>query len=272
MKEAVQEVITQDQLESDFSDIGLQTGDVVNVHSSMKRIGKHVQGGPETVIHALLNVIGEHGTLVMPVFTNVEKTINLRTAPSRLGIITETFRTWSGVLRSNSATHSVAAFGAQAREIIDGHEQTSPLGVGSPLHKLAQMQGKVLQIGTILNTCSLLHVAESIANVPYQHIGYGDSAQPFAYISTDGNHYLQTREENPGDGNGFVRIGDLESVQACCQTGLIGNAQSYLYQADGLLQAALDVLAEDVSGLLCTSPKCRICNKRRTYLQEKNYI
>ena len=52
-----------------FKEIGIKQGDVVLIHSAMRTIGCDVQGGPQTVVDALLEVVGKRGTLVVPTFT-----------------------------------------------------------------------------------------------------------------------------------------------------------------------------------------------------------
>ena len=54
-------------LVSEFKRIGLTTDDVVLIHSSFKSFGG-VHGGPQTVINALISVVGTEGTLIFPRF------------------------------------------------------------------------------------------------------------------------------------------------------------------------------------------------------------
>jgi len=61
--------VIRQSLVQDLNQIGLGTGDVVVVHSSLSRIG-WVVGGPVTVIKALMDVVTESGTLVMPTHTS----------------------------------------------------------------------------------------------------------------------------------------------------------------------------------------------------------
>ena len=56
---------TLESLRRDLTDIRLESGSTVMVHSSLKKVGWTV-GGPVTVIRALLEVLGPEGTLVMP--------------------------------------------------------------------------------------------------------------------------------------------------------------------------------------------------------------
>ena len=55
------QTVTSQDLEQGFDTVGLETGDIVCVHSSLSSFG-HVEGGPTTVITALLDCIGPAGT------------------------------------------------------------------------------------------------------------------------------------------------------------------------------------------------------------------
>ena len=59
--------ITGQQLINDLKKIGIKQGDSVLVHSSLSKIG-FVEGGAQTVVDALFEVIGENGTLLFPTF------------------------------------------------------------------------------------------------------------------------------------------------------------------------------------------------------------
>ena len=59
------------KIREDLSVLGLQKGDAVLVHSSFKSMGV-VEGGIQTFVEALLSVIGDRGTLIVPTLTFVE--------------------------------------------------------------------------------------------------------------------------------------------------------------------------------------------------------
>ena len=107
------ELVTVQRLIDDLKKAGIKRGDRLVVHSSLKSIGM-TRDGADTVIDALMDVIGEEGTIFMPVFTysyeREGKTdpFDRKDSPSLTGIITETFRKRSGVLRSSHPTHSMA--------------------------------------------------------------------------------------------------------------------------------------------------------------------
>ena len=58
-------VILKEEIVQKLREVGLEKGDVVMVHTSLKRMG-YVCGGAQTVIEALMEVVGENGTIMMP--------------------------------------------------------------------------------------------------------------------------------------------------------------------------------------------------------------
>ena len=71
-----------------------------------------VPGGADTVIDALLDAVGPHGTLCLPtlsyLFTTPESPIfDVRSTPTNLGAIPEAFRRRPTAVRSVHPTHSV---------------------------------------------------------------------------------------------------------------------------------------------------------------------
>lgn len=162
----------------DLSRLGLRSGDVVIVHSSLSKLG-FVIGGPDAVIDALLDVLGPRGTLVMPSFpldTFVAeylarvRVFDAANTPSRMGAITEVFRHRPGAKRSVHPTHPVVALGPAAEELTKGHEQLpSTFGPGSPFHRLCELNGKILLLGVDFHSMTNLHVVEdSTSTFPYR--------------------------------------------------------------------------------------------------------
>ena len=58
-------VILKEEIVQKLREVGLEKGDAVMVHTSLKRMG-YVCGGAQTVIEALMEVVGENGTIMMP--------------------------------------------------------------------------------------------------------------------------------------------------------------------------------------------------------------
>lgn len=112
-KEVINEALTQ---------FGIESDSILLVHSSLKALGR-IEGGADTVIDALRETVSD-GTLVMPTLSqkNWETVFEdwSLDRPSDTGLITETFRLREGSLRSDNATHSVAASGKHAADIVGG--------------------------------------------------------------------------------------------------------------------------------------------------------
>ncbi|NOX44142.1 MAG: AAC(3) family N-acetyltransferase, partial [Caldiserica bacterium] len=66
-------VVTKDDIVRGLRELGLEVGAIVGVHSSLSSFG-YVEGGADAVIDALLEVVGEEGTVVMPTHSaNLER-------------------------------------------------------------------------------------------------------------------------------------------------------------------------------------------------------
>lgn len=174
-----------ERLTRDLRALGIGAGDTLIVHSSLSSMG-HVEGGAETVIRALTDVLGEEGTLLFPAFTyrtsNVTSEFSLPETPVCIGAIPETFRRMPGVLRSFHPSHSVCAIGAHAEEMVRDHGlDDTPMGVHSPYRKLPEYDGKILMLGCGLSPNSFMHGMEELAGVSYV------LGNPQIYRMTDAN-------------------------------------------------------------------------------------
>jgi aminoglycoside 3-N-acetyltransferase len=149
----------------------LKAGDVVMVHSSLSSIG-NVFGGAETVCRVFQKVLTESGTLLMPTYHQPEpilkmmmikkdRLVDLRTAESTMGKLTETFRTMPGVKRSSHPFSSVSAWGRYSNQMTTGHDRSPYLcGPGSPFLQIIEMSGKYMGIGIDIRVIALYHVLE----------------------------------------------------------------------------------------------------------------
>ena len=143
------------ELVQGFRNLGIEAGDMILMHSSLKSLGvKEVTS--ENAISALLHVIGESGTLILPCLSY------------RDGAIPEFFRTRKNTIRSVHPTHSVCATGALAYEITKDHiKDTTPVGLNSPFTLLPKYNGKILMLGCGLKPNTSMHGVEEIADAPY---------------------------------------------------------------------------------------------------------
>ena len=162
--------IKLNELVSNLKNIGIEEGDILLVHSSLKKIG-FVEGGPKTVIEALLKVISSEGTLVIPTYplsgTMLSKCLkrnyifDYKTTHTGLGSIPSEFLKLKGIYRSIHPTHSISAFGKYAKEITEKHHiGNKTYGINSPWAKIIEKNGKFLGIGITLGPTTQYHYIE----------------------------------------------------------------------------------------------------------------
>ncbi len=150
---------------------GEMTAPVLMVHSSLSACG-HVVGGAPTVIEALRAWAGP-ASLAMPVHAYCYPEAGCPVyeegiMPSRVGVITETFRLSGAALFSVHPTHGLACGGPLARSICVGHDECdSQCGKGTPYERLVEHDAAVLFFGVTLDANTLFHTAENDADAPY---------------------------------------------------------------------------------------------------------
>jgi len=147
---------------------GVRQGTILAVHTSLSRFG-YVRGGPATVIDSLLAAIGPQGTLAMPTHTGSAlggMPYDAKRSPARTGAIPEAFRKRPGVRRSSHPTHSVAAYGPAADELLDGvRADQAALAREGFWGKLYDLDGKVMLMCPV-RSATIFHVGETWTCVP----------------------------------------------------------------------------------------------------------
>ena len=58
-------LVTPDDMKTALKDLGVRKGQVIMVHTSLSSLG-YVCGGAQSVIEALLESVGDEGTIMMP--------------------------------------------------------------------------------------------------------------------------------------------------------------------------------------------------------------
>ena len=166
------EFVTKNEISAALRAVGLTARMTVIVHSSLRSFGR-VEGGAPTVIEALRDVLTD-GTLVFPTlrqknFLHAYEDWDIDRTPSDVGLISETFRTMPGVLRSDQETHSVAAIGRDARYLTEGHRKGKPrpgifgdmcFGYESPWQRMYDANASILMLGVTLVYNTFKHFAE----------------------------------------------------------------------------------------------------------------
>jgi aminoglycoside 3-N-acetyltransferase len=227
--------------------LGVRSGGVVMVHSSLRALGP-VEGGAETVVLALLDALGPEGTLMMPAlsYSTVgadNPNFHALDTPSCVGALAEYFRTRPGTLRSIHPTHSVAAIGARARELLARHEDdTTPCGPRSPFHLLHDIGGQLLFLGCGTKPNTMMHAVEELVEPPYL---FGRTIT-YDCIRPDGtSHPMAVRSHNfAGVAQRYDRLESLLPFPHL-RVGPVLGATCHLLEAAPAWDAALAALQQD---------------------------
>ena len=158
-------MITKQDIINGLLDLGLKSGDEIEVHSSLSSFG-YVDGGAGTVISALKDVIGENGSIFMPALrfskelplTEQDKLLGITTKiqilsenceHSAMGVIADTFRQMPDTI-TNEGIFRISAWGKSAKEVKDG------------LQYLIHNGGKALMLGVDIYKLTAMHYVEDL--------------------------------------------------------------------------------------------------------------
>lgn len=211
---------TRKDLLRDLSALGVETGDLLFVHSSYKSLGQ-VVGRAKTVVRALEHSISDKGLLLMPSFNLVDheqrtQTWDPETTPSTVGWLTEYFRRQPGVFRSDHYSHSVSGRGKGAQSFLADHLSREGLespwdrepwgktyGLHSPMYRAYRVEGKLLMLGVDYSSSTYIHLVEVMH---WHRRRAADPSAPHRYINrtTLGEFWDQTSDLRRGS------VGDAE--------------------------------------------------------------
>ena len=232
------------QLVSDLHKTGVRPGSTLLVHTSFKSLG-NVPGGVEAVIEGLLAALGPEGTLLMPALSYetvvpAAPEFDLKSTPSCVGIIAETFRLRTGTKRSMHPTHSVCGVGPLSESLLSPHIlDSTPCGPNSPFTRLPYSNGQILMLGCGLLPNTSMHSIEEIAQVPYLF------NPPLVYTLFDQQGKKVEKSYSPHKFiNVIQRYDRIESVLGYpgLRTGSVLKAKVHLIEAGALKKAALHAL------------------------------
>ena len=247
-------------VQSALDESGLQEGDVVIGHFSLSQFG-YIEGGAENLIDILLDLLGPTGTLMMPTFTF--STVGYlpydrERSPSRVGAVTDAFWRRPDVIRSAHPTHSFAATGKLANQLLGGHQPTdSPISKDGPIGRLAETGGKVLMFCDVGPNTSM-------------HAGDYWSGIPLAEFIC---HYIENgeRKEVTVPGSPWHAIFDkaYEKLYAegKVKDVVLGESQIHLMTCQGAINAQAEVATNEPETLICPGCECPYCERLKEYVR-----
>jgi aminoglycoside 3-N-acetyltransferase len=266
-------VLTRSAVAWDLSSLGLTVGDVVMVHASLRAIGE-VAGGPDEVHLAIKDVITDQGTMLMyascPAYVDEVGRGNLTpdqeaevlaklpafdpyTARSARdnGALVELFRTYPGS-RVNPHVARFVVWGEHTDHLLEPQPWDFAFGHGSLLERFVELDGKILLLGSDHDNVTFLHYAEHIANIPDKRI----ARFQVPVLENGVRAWLEMAEVDTSSQGAhpswpdrfFAILVDGYLAATINRGGRVGQAESYLFSARGLLEHALQRMEATAAG------------------------
>lgn len=197
---------------------GLEEGDTILIHSSMKRTFRQLISlgflpEPGLIIDSLLQQVGNSGTLLFPLFNftfPLEKYFSINDTPSQMGVVTEFARKNYPGVRTGHPIYSFYVIGANTQE-FSNVDNSSGYGMDSPFALLRQLNGK---IGVVdlddQHSMTSYHHVEEMLNVDYRYFKEfsGEYVDSFS-ISSEKTYSLFVRDVNRGVTTDVNRMGEI---------------------------------------------------------------
>jgi aminoglycoside 3-N-acetyltransferase len=177
-------IINLENIKNYLIKIGLKKGDILIVHSSFIPF-EDSNISPFDIINTLLDLVGEDGTLVMPVirchedykknkkiqYDNLEEVefeYNVKRSPVRTGIIPFYMMNKKGAITSLLPFNTITAIGPESEQMIKDElldEFPTPNGINSPWKYCTDRNALVISLGIDLtHSLTIFHTPEDVKN------------------------------------------------------------------------------------------------------------
>jgi len=236
-------MINKSTLLAQLKALGVKAGMDLLVHSSLRHVGQ-LDGGADTVIDSLLELLGSEGTLMMSTVSgNVNPTqpiFHVTRTPATVGTLPNIFCQRPGAVRSLHPVHSIVGKGPRAKFFTDGHLQAhTPWSPDSPYGKLMRNGGHILFLGTNFTSNTCMHALEIEARVPGLHT---PSATTLYICDYQGQWQAKEHHWHAPKKDYYVDMEHLVAAAGGLNYGVVGNGISRLADAAILRQTVLPIL------------------------------
>jgi aminoglycoside 3-N-acetyltransferase len=256
--ERAENPVTVPGMVEDLRAVGVERGDTLLVHASLSALG-WVCGGPQAVVRALREAVGEGGTLVVPTHTGryidpadwehppvpddwvatVRATMpafDPAVTACQTGAVPESLRIHPGAARSDHPTLSFAALGADADGVVADHALNDGLGEDSPLAAVYDRGGRVLLLGVGYEANTSLHLAEYRADIEPGRVTHS------APVRRDGERVRVAFDDIELDDADFPELGAAFETAVGSARGTVGEAGALLHDQPAVVDFAVDWL------------------------------
>ena len=152
-----------------LEEMGIAHDDTVTIHAALRKVGP-IEDGADGLIDALTEYLSE-GLLLVPTHTwavvnKANPYFDVRSTVPNIGTLARVAAQRRDAVRSLHPTHSMAAFGRNARAYIEGEEKSgTPAPMGGALSRLYDVGGKVILLGVGHERNTYLHAVDERVDV-----------------------------------------------------------------------------------------------------------
>lgn len=256
-------MINKETLIRQLTDLGICKGDIVHVKVSLKSIGR-IEGGADTLIEALLAVIGEQGCLVcdsfvgsqIELFRHFKKKIFDKNSVSYAGAFVNAAIKYPGAFRSSHPIQAFTAIGGIAKELTEQFTKDSlPYEF---LEKLVALGAKNLRIGPNKKI-----VGVGTTHVVICRLGFWQKqiVKGIYYREADGE--LKWFRQNWADGcaAGFKQLMPFYyEGGAVIAQGAVGETDALLTDMQKTLDIEYQLFKKEPTAFMCGRKDCVYCS------------
>jgi aminoglycoside N3'-acetyltransferase len=248
--------VSKERLVRDIRRLGLKAGDTVLARASMRTVNTD----SDTLIDALLDVLGPDGTLAILAFTPIhplkslqpDQVFTAETPPTTGGFALRLMQR-PEAMRSRHPTNSWVALGPKAEFLLASHGPDEP--AFEPIRRLMEVDGKFAVFGCV-DTCPGFSTIHYIENLQGQ-----STASPHA--GRRGVHYLEAgrlktfaRKDVPGCSRGYWHFYKDYFEAGVLTDDFVGLGYSYLMSAIDAYAVEVGILNQDPGYAICETCTC----------------
>jgi len=240
-------IITKEDIICGLSDLGIETGMALEIHSSLSSFG-YIKGGAQTLINALIQVVGLNGAIVMPSL-KFSKNLPLNELDKKLGIICkikilkgDEFQSGMGIVSDTFRSMPEVITG-------DGIFRVSAWGKDNLKHSssfrhLIDIDGWALLLGVDIYKLTTMHYVEDILPKAIRDIF--TPSDEVRTIYPEEQWFIETGEPPIKP---WYTIQQLAYEKGYIKEGQIGNSKCMLFKIKDMIGLYRKALESDPLGL-----------------------
>lgn len=259
-------LINKNIIISNLKSLGINKGDTLFIRADLSKIGRLEEKNKKIYVEAILEAIGEEGTLVGLSFTKDflikpnKDYIFDGSNSSYVGSFSNIMLSHEKSIRSSHPTNSYVAIGKNAEFITKNHDETS--GAYDPIRKIIELNSKMLLIGCADSSpgFTTTHLAEIDLGL-HKRIIF-----PFfnkVFYRKNNKVKLFKRKDLGGCSSSYKKLYSEYISNEILFSGYIGNAYTLLTSAKDAYQIDYKIGLSNNKFNICESDNCFMCNARR---------